>query len=136
MTTPQITINSPISSTREVTVSPILILAVLTPAVWFVHGYHPFADDAGIYVAGIRKLADPTLYQPDAAFVLANTRFSVFAHFFAAVVRTTRIPLAYLLLATHLTSIFVFLLSCWSLARRIFASPAAQWSAVALTGAC
>ncbi|HEX3472111.1 MAG TPA: DUF6798 domain-containing protein, partial [Silvibacterium sp.] len=46
------------------------------------------------------------------------------------------IPLAYLLLATHLTSIFVFLLSCWSLARRIFASPAAQWSAVALTGAC
>lgn len=142
MTTQQAALDRPIV-TREPAPSrsTLLWLVALALAALFVHGYHPFADDAGIYVAGIRKLADPALYQPDAAFVLANTRFSLFAHLLAAIVRTTRIPLDYLLLATHVASIFAFLLACWTLARRIFASPPAhsppaQWSAVALTAAC
>jgi hypothetical protein len=111
-------------------------LALLTPAVLLVHGYHPFADDAGIYIAGVRKLADPTLYRPDAAFVLANTHFSVFAHLLAAAIRTTRIPLDVLLFAAHLLSIFAFLLACLTLARRIFAAAAVQWTAVVLAAAC
>ena len=137
MTTQQAALDRPIV-TREPAPSrsTLLWLVALALAALFVHGYHPFADDAGIYVAGIRKLADPALYQPDAAFVLANTRFSLFAHLLAAIVRTTRIPLDYLLLATHVASIFAFLLACWTLARRIFASPTAQWSAVALAAAC
>jgi hypothetical protein len=119
---------------KAAAVPPALWLAAFTPVVLLIHGYHPFADDAGIYVSGIRKLVDPSLYRPDAVFVLANTRYSVFAHLLAALVRVTRIPLDYLLFITHLATIFAFLLGCWSLARRIFASPAAQWSAVALTG--
>lgn len=111
-------------------------LMVLTPAVLLVHGYHPFSEDAAIYVAGVRKLLDPAFYAPDAPFVLANTRLSLFAHLLAAIVRTTHLPLSYLLLATHLASIFAFLAACRSLARRIFSSPVAQWSAVTLTGAC
>ena len=114
----------------------IALLILLTPAVLLVHGYHPFSEDAGIYVAGVRKLVQPAFYGPDAAFVLANTRLSLFAHLLAAIVRTTRMPLSYLLLLTHLASIFAFLAACWSLARRIFSSPVAQWSAVALAGAC
>jgi hypothetical protein len=114
----------------------LLWITLLIPAVLLVHGYHPFADDAGIYIAGVRKLADTTLYQPDAAFVLANTRFSVFSHLLAAVIRITHVPLEVLLLATHLLSIFAFLLACLTLSRRIFASPAAQWAAVALAAAC
>ena len=119
-----------------VIVWPIAWLIVLTPAVLFVHGYHPFSEDAGIYVAGVRKLVQPAFYIPDASFVLANTRLSLFAHLLAAIVRTTRMPLSYLLLLTHLASIFAFLAACWSLVRRIFSSPVAQWSAVALAGAC
>jgi hypothetical protein len=116
---------------------PIVVwLIVLTPAVLLVHGYHPFSEDAGIYVAGVRKLVQPAFYAPDAPFVLANTRLSLFAHLLAAIVRTTRMPLSYLLLLTHLTSIFAFLAACWTLGRRIFSSPVAQWSAVALAGAC
>jgi hypothetical protein len=111
-------------------------LIVLTPAVLLVHGYHPFSEDAGIYVAGVRKLVQPAFYIPDASFVLANTRFSLFAHLLAAILRITRMPLSYLLLLTHLASIFTFLAACWSLVRRIFSSPVAQWSAVALAGAC
>jgi hypothetical protein len=111
-------------------------LIVLTPAVLLVHGYHPFAEDAGIYVAGVRKLVQPAFYIPDASFVLANTRLSLFAHLLAAILRTTRMPLSYLLLLTHLVSIFAFLAACRSLARRIFSSPISQWSAVTLAAAC
>lgn len=111
-------------------------LAAITPAILFLHGYHPFADDAGIYTAGIRKLADESLYRPDAAFVLAHTRLSIFAHLLALTVRFTHAPLDLLLFVTHLASIFIFLLACWTLATRIFSSPIARWSAVATVAAC
>jgi hypothetical protein len=111
---------------------PVLWFALLTPAVLLIHGYHPFAEDAAIYVAAVRKLADSSLYQPDAPFVLASTHLSLFAHLGAAMLRVTRIPLEYLLLLTHLACTLAFLLACRSLARRIFASPAAHWSAVIL----
>ena len=116
---------------------PVLLrLAALTPAVLLVHGYHPFADDAGIYVAGIRKLLDPALYQIDAPFVLANTRLSVFAHLFAAAVRVTHLPLPWALLAAHLASIFLYLLAGWLIARAVFARQADRWSAVLFAAAC
>jgi hypothetical protein len=116
--------------------SAILRLALLTPAIFFLHGYHPFADDAGIYVSGIQKLADPGLYQPDAAFVLAHTHLSLFAHVLAWVVRITAFPLEAVLLAAHLASIFLFLLACWRLAERFFATSAQRWCSVVLAGAC
>ena len=34
-------------------------IALLTPAVLLVHGYHPLADDGAVYVTGIKKLANP-----------------------------------------------------------------------------
>lgn len=116
--------------------STLLRLAALTPAVLFVHGYHPFADDAGIYVAGVRKLLDPALYRPDAAFVLANTHWSVFAHLLAESVRVTHLPLAWVLLAAHLASIYLFLLAGWLVARAVFAREAERWSAVLFAAAC
>jgi len=115
--------------------SILLRLAALTPAVLLIHGYHPFADDAGIYVAGIRKLLDPALYQIDAPFVVANTHLSVFAHGMAEVVRITHLPLAWTLLAAHLVSIFLYLLAGWLVAQALFARRAERWSAVAFSAA-
>ena len=116
--------------------SILLRIAALTPAVLLVHGYHPFADDAGIYVAGIRKLLDPALYGIDAPFVLANTNLSVFAHLFAGAVRITHLPLTCALLVAHLASIFLYLLAGWFVARALFARQAERWSAVAFAAAC
>jgi len=113
-----------------------LRLAALTPAALLIHGYHPFADDAGIYVAGIRKLLNPSLYRPDGAFVLASTHFSVFAYVLAGVVRITHLPLTVVLLAAHLTSIYLFLLAAWSVAKRVFTQEAERWLAVVLAAAC
>ncbi len=103
-----------------------VIAALLTPVVLLVHGYHPLADDGAIYVAGVKKLLNSSLFPSDSVFVLAPTRLSVFAHVLAAVVRWSHLSLPVVLLACQLTSIFLFLFGCYRVA---------GWGA-ALLGAC
>lgn len=135
---PQSVLESPRLAVRRTSSNrtAFLGLVALTLAVLLIHGYHPFADDAGIYVAGIRKLLNPTLYRVDAPFVLANTHLSLFAHLLAAVVRITHLPLSVVLLATHLASIYLFLLAAWMVAGRLFSRTAERWFAVAFAATC
>lgn len=135
----QFVLESPTLTVARETVSrraPLLRLLALTPAVLLIHGYHPFADDAGIYVAGIRKLLNPALYQVDAPFVLANTHLSLFAYLVAVLIRLTHLPLSLVLLVTHLVSIYLFLLASWMVARRLFARTEERWFAVGFAAAC
>ena len=115
---------------------PAIIIALLTPAVLLVHGYHPLADDGAVYVAGIKKLVDPSLYQTDAVFASSPTQFSIFAHVLAPLVRWGHVPLPALLLVCHLASIFLFLLGSWRVANRIFSTRSACWGAVLLAACC
>ena len=116
--------------------APYLFLTTLTPVVLLVHGYHPLADDGAVYVAGIKKLADPSLYQSDAVFVSSPTHFSIFAHVLAALLRWGDLPLPALLLLCHLASIFLLLLGSWALAARIFVRNSGRWGAVLLAACC
>ncbi|MGC2403394.1 MAG: hypothetical protein WA510_26625 [Acidobacteriaceae bacterium] len=113
-----------------------LFLVLLTPAVLLIHGYHPFADDGAIYVAGIKKLADPNLYKVDAVFALSPARFSIFAHLLAPLVKPGHLPLPFLLLLCHLASIFLFLFASWRVGREIFSTRKGAWGVVLLAGAC
>jgi hypothetical protein len=115
--------------------SDIAGIALLTPLVLIVHGYHPFADDAGIYVAGIRKMLDPSLFTVDSALVTAHTQFSVFSHLSAQIIRLFHIPLEIYLFGAYLLSIFVFLLACFRFSQRIFPNRQLQWGATLLSGA-
>jgi hypothetical protein len=109
---------------------------LLTPLVLLVHGYHPFAGDAGIYVAGVRHILDPTLYPLNAIFPAAFTRLSILPWTLAALVRVTHLPLSWILFTTHLLSIFLFLTACRQLATRLFATESAAWSSPLLAAAC
>ena len=111
-------------------------IALLTAAVLLVHGYHPLADDGAVYVAGIEKLADPSLYQADAVFALSPTHLSIFAHVLAALLRWSHVSLSVLLLACQVASIFLFLLGSWKVAARIFPDHNACWGAVLLAACC
>jgi hypothetical protein len=113
-----------------------LFIGLLTPAVLVIHGYHPLADDGAVYVAGIKKLAEPSLYQSDAVFVSSPTHFSIFAHVLAAMLRWGHLPLPFLLLLCQLASIFLFLLGSWALAARIFVTNSGRWGAVLLAACC
>jgi hypothetical protein len=115
---------------------PALALALLTPVVLLVHGYHPLADDGAVYVTGVKKLANPGLYQTDAVFALSPTQVSIFAHILAWLLRWRHIALPTLLLACHAASIFLFLLASWKVAARIFPDDLARWGAVLLAACC
>src|SRR6185437_5897287 len=54
-------------------------LAMLTCAVLLIHGYHPLAEDGGLYVAGIEWKLNPSLFPHFTEFVSEHVRFSLFA---------------------------------------------------------
>jgi hypothetical protein len=94
-------------------------VTVLGGAILLVQGYHPYADDGGIYVAGVERLAHSGLFERDAGFVLAQARFSVFAQLFA--VGAGWISLDWLLFAGYVLSLFGFVMGCAMVAKRLFA---------------
>ena len=112
------------------------ILTAITFTSFFLLGYHPFAEDAGIYLSGIHLALNPALYPASRAFVLAHMHLSFFADFFAFTVRYLHIPLAWALLSAHILLLLLLFIAIRRLAVQCFASPIAQWMAVALTAFC
>ena len=107
----------------------ITLLSALAIAVL---GYHPYAEDGGVYLAGVEKLLNPSLFPTHAEFVLAPMRTSLFAPVLAAVVRVAHVPLPYLFLGLFCGSVWLTLLSVWKLASHTASSPRGRWGAVAL----
>ena len=108
------------------------LVSALTLFAAAVAGYHPFAEDGGLYLAGVNRLLDPALYPHSTAFVLEPMRHSLFAPTVAAAVRLTRLPLPIVLLALHLASIWLTLFAAWMLASRCWPSRRARAGAVVL----
>jgi hypothetical protein len=117
---------------RRERVFPLLLVSALTIFAVSVNGYHPFAEDGGLYLAGVNRLLDPALYPHATAFVLEPMRHSLFAPTVAAAVRLTRLPLPAVLLALHLASIWATLFAAWMLAARCWPSRRARAGAVVL----
>ncbi|NYF80838.1 hypothetical protein [Granulicella arctica] len=114
---------------------PFALVTLLTAFALLVHGYHPYAEDGGLYAAGIEHLLDPALFPHSAAFVEAHLRFSVFAPVTAALVRILHLSLPAVLLLLHLSSIWSTLFALWLLAARCYATRTARAGAVTLMAA-
>jgi len=140
-------IESPRSSSSPPLASPssdlrfaALLVSTLTLFALAINGYHPYADDGGLYAAGIKRLLDPTLYPHATDFVLEPMRFSLFAPAAAALTRAlplsrdtqlhTALPIV--LLALHLATIWLTLFAAWMLAARCYTTRAARAGAVTL----
>lgn len=106
------------------------------PLVLATWGYHPLANDGGLYAAGVLRLIHPRLYPLNSAFVLPYTRWTVLPWLLAGMVKLTHLPLGWVLFAAWLVSTAAFLAGCQAVAARLFASPAAQVCAVVLAAAC
>lgn len=107
-------------------------LVLLTTGALFVHGYHPYAEDAEIYVPSIVKILRPADFPFGQKFFETNAHLTVFPHLIAALVRLTHIPLDWMLFVGHVLSIFLLLLACFRIARNCFSTPAGRWSSVTL----
>ncbi len=97
-----------------------------------VHGFHPCAEDGGLYVAGIKRLLDPAMYGPHADFVTAPMRFSLFAPLLAATARSSHLPLPWVLLLVYCLSAWLTLYAGWMLASRCVEAFSGRFGAVAL----
>lgn len=111
------------------------LLLCLTAAALLVQGYHPFAEDAEIYLPGIETILHPELFPIGREFFLSHARMTLFPNAVAFSLRITHLPLEVGLFVWHLASIFLLLLACWELSGLFFPSARARWAGVCLIAA-
>ncbi len=112
-----------------------LTLLLLTAAAFVIHGYHPAAEDAAIYLPGIKKLLHPTLYPFNDQFFAAHASRTLYPRLIAVSIQLTHLPFDHGILLWHLLSIFLLLLASWKIAMLCFPGTAARWGAVLLVAA-
>ena len=112
-----------------------LILLLLTAGTLLVHGYHPYAEDAEIYLPGVEKILHPELFPVGREFFASHASLTLFPNLIAWSLCVTHLPMEVGLFVWHVASIFLLLLACWELARLLFQNAAARWGAVCLVAA-
>jgi hypothetical protein len=110
-------------------------LVGLTFAAVIVHGYHPNAEDAAIYLPGVEKQLWPELFPFNQQFFAAHARFTIFPQLIAWSVKVTHLSLYQGLFLWHLLSIFLLLWACFRLAGLCTQSVPGRWAAVSLLAA-
>jgi hypothetical protein len=108
------------------------LVSLLTVFGVLVEGYHPYAEDGGLYMAGIKRVLDPSLYPHESAFVMEHLRFSLFAPAVAELVRLSHLDVATVLLLLHVASIWLTLYATWRLAGMCYARREVRAGAVSL----
>jgi hypothetical protein len=105
---------------------------VLTFFALLVHGYHPYAEDGGVYLPEVKRLLDPALYPYGTEFVVRHLHYSLFAPAMAELVRVSHLSVGMTLLLVHLATFWMTLFAAWLLAARSYGSREARGGAVAL----
>jgi hypothetical protein len=113
----------------------LFLLLLLTLGALLVHGYHPWAEDAEIYVPGIEKILNPELFPFNSQFFASHAHLTLFPNLIADSVRLSHLPLDVGLFVWQATSIFLLLLACWHLISKCFADRGARWAGVATIAA-
>jgi hypothetical protein len=108
------------------------VVTALTFFALLVHGYHPYAEDGGVYLPEIKRLLDPGLYPHGAEFVVGHLQYSFFAQAMSGLVRWSHFSLETVLLLVYLATFWMTLFAGWLLAARCYLSRQARGGAVAL----
>ena len=106
-----------------------------TVAALLIHGYHPYVEDAEIYLPGVLKILNPSLFPANAEFFGEHAGHTLYPNLIAMSVRITHLPLPWAAFSWHLMSIFLLLAGTWRVASVLFEEPAARWAAVAFMAA-
>ena len=112
-----------------------LILLLLTAGALLVEGYHPWAEDAEIYLPGIEKILQPELFPFNAQFFQSHAHLTLFPNLIAASVAISHLPLSVVTFGWQMLSLFLLLLAGWELTGKCFENRWSRWAAVALLGA-
>ena len=107
-----------------------IALLALTLGALLIHGYHPFAEDAEIYLPGIENALQPTLFPLGQEFFASHAHLTLFPNLIALSARLTHLPLDYALFLWQLGCIFLLLLASWQISSQCFGVTTARWGAV------
>lgn len=113
---------------------PGLRLFLLSILSILIEGYHLGVDDAEIYLAAVKRMANPRLYPFGEEYFLTHAKLSLFAPLLGFTARIFHLPVDLDIFLWHILSIFLFLLAGWKIASVCFSSSQARWSAVILLG--
>lgn len=97
-----------------------------------VTGYHPGAEDDGIYLAAVKARLDPALFPHNSLFITLQLKMTAFDNLMALFVRATGMPVAWAELFWHLASLFLLVAASWSIVRQLFEEAAARWAGIAM----
>jgi hypothetical protein len=111
------------------------ILLAISTVGFLVMGYHPGAEDDGIYLTAIKADLNLALFPHDADFFKLQLKATVFDTWMAAFVRGSGIPLGWSELLWQFISIFCIVGACWTIASQIFEHASARLAGVALVAA-
>jgi hypothetical protein len=114
---------------------PLLLLLVISCGAILVHGYHPNAEDAAIYLPGVEKALNQELFPYNDQFFASHAHLTLFPQLIAWSVKLTHISLYPTLMIWHVASIFLLLAACWYLSEQCSVSPSGRWAAVGLVAA-
>src|SRR5882757_2892496 len=106
-------VHDPLSAVGRRSLTPHFFLLAISALTFLVHGYHPFADDAGLYIAGVKKLLDPALFPVGMRFILSETRIE---SFYPLVIGMTKLfggSLESALLLLYLLTLIAFIYGAW-----------------------
>lgn len=109
-----------------------LFLLLLTAAALIAHGYHPYVEDAEIYLPGVERILNPRLFPVGQEFFKSHAGMTLFPNLVAGSLRITHLPFETGIFLWHVASIFLLLLGCWELSCILFSSARARWGAVCL----
>lgn len=110
-------------------------LLALTAVALLIHGYHPYAEDAEIYLPGVQKILNPSLFPRNADFFGEHADHTLYPNLIAASVRIAHLPLPWAAFLGQIVSIFLMLAGTCRLASALFEDKKARWAAVALMAA-
>ena len=111
------------------------MLLLTAVGAFVLQGYHPGAEDDGIYLSAIKKDLDPSLYPFNSQFFTMQMQATIFDKVVAASARLTHLPVSYVCLLWQLAAIALLLAGCRLIVDRCFGSFRA-WFAGVLTVGC
>jgi len=95
-------------------------LLLLSALALLIHGYHPYAEDAEIYLPGVLKILNPSLFPANAEFFGEHAGHTLYPNLIAFSVRASHLPIPWATFLWHLLSIFLLLAASWRLASALF----------------
>jgi hypothetical protein len=112
------------------------ILLLLTAGAVLVHGYHPFAEDAEIYLPAVEARLHPELFPIGREFFLSHASLTFFPNAVALSLRASHLPMEAGLFLWHVASIFLLLRACWELSGLLFPDAnKARWGGIFMVAA-